>query len=56
VVHDYPGSVYSAANAVTVNVYLDGALQWTDTRMISGEDSHTYFASINVAEGEVESL
>ena len=56
VVHDYPGSVFTAANAVTVNIYLDGALEWTDTRMISGEDSNTYFASINVADGEVDSL
>jgi hypothetical protein len=56
VVHDYPGSVFTAANAVTVNIYLDGSLEWTDTRMISGEDSNTYFANINVAEGIVESL
>lgn len=56
VVHDYPGSVYTAGNAVTVNVYLDGTLKWTDTRVISGEDSNTHFASINVTDGTVDSL
>lgn len=55
-VHDYPGSTYSAANRVTVNIYLDGHLQWTDTRSISGENSYTQFASINYATRTISSL
>ncbi len=46
-VHDYPGSVYQAANEVTVNVYMLGVLEWSDTRTISGEDSTTHYATID---------
>jgi uncharacterized protein YfaP (DUF2135 family) len=56
VVHDYPGSVYSAGNPVTVNIYLDGALAWTDTRSISVEDSYNNFALINTTTGSVIGL
>jgi hypothetical protein len=45
-VHDYPGSSYEGSNPVTMNVYLNGTLEWTDTRPISGEDTVTYFAEI----------
>lgn len=55
-VHDYPGSNNANANAVTVNVYLSGALVWTSTRNISGEDSDTYFAQINWQQGTVTPL
>ena len=51
VVHDYPGSVFTAGNPVTINIYLDGALRWTDTRVISGEDTYNTFATIDVASG-----
>jgi hypothetical protein len=47
VVHDYPGSAYEAENEVTVNVYLNGSLAWSNTKLISGEDSYTNFAKIN---------
>jgi hypothetical protein len=56
VVHDYPGSVFTAGNAVTINIYLDGSLQWTDTRVISGEDTYTNFARINVTDGTIDTL
>jgi hypothetical protein len=56
IVHDYPGSVYDPANEVTVNVYLNGTIVWTDTRTITGEDSYTYFAKINWANQTVNSL
>ena len=46
-VHDYPGSIYSAGNDVTVNVYMIGELKWTDTRTISGEDGMHHFATVD---------
>ena len=56
IVHDYPGSVFTAGNPVTVNIYLDGSLQWTDTRVISGEDTYTTFATVDVATSTVTSM
>lgn len=58
VVHDYTGStpdVYGANN-VTVNVYLDGSLSWTDTRPIEGDGTYTYFARIDWTSGTITSL
>ena len=51
IIHDYPGSSYDPANEVTVNVYLEGVLDWTDTRSISGEDSATTFAKVTWSSG-----
>ena len=49
-VHDYEhgfGTVedYLGPNQVTVNVYIDGALAFTDTKAISGENQRVGFAS-----------
>ena len=49
-------SVYTADNAVTMSNYLDGDLEWTDTRLIVGEDSYTEFALINTTLGSVAAL
>jgi hypothetical protein len=54
VVHDWTESVQDAPNRVTVNVYLDGDRVWSDTRTITGEDSVTEFAVIDVTNGTVE--
>ena len=53
VVHDYPGSVYDLENNVTINIYLDGSLAWTDTRSISGEDTCTVFAQVDWGAGAI---
>jgi len=45
-VHDYPGSDYSGGNPVTVSVYLNGVMEWSTVKTISGEDTVTYFAEI----------
>ncbi len=45
-VHDYPGSSYTPANDVTVNIYLNGVLAQTYTFQLSGEDSDYYVAKI----------
>jgi hypothetical protein len=56
VVHDYPGSSFTPGNMVTINIYLDGSLEWTDSRLITGEDSYTHFAEIDAAAGTVSGL
>ena len=58
IVHDYQGStpdVYGD-NQVTVNIYLNGSLAWTETRVISGDNTVNEFAEINWSTGTVSSL
>lgn len=57
-VHDYTGSTpdYQGANDVTVNVYVGGALEWTDTRSISGDGSKENFCEIEFPGGTVTPL
>ena len=52
-VHDYPGSVFQGANAVTVNIYLNGALTNTYNFSMSGEDSDYYVAKIHWPTGQI---
>ena len=56
VVHDYPGSSFPGANSVTVTIFLGGSQVWTDTRVISGEDTYTEFAEINYPSATVTPL
>ena len=45
-VHDYPGSAFTPANDVTVNIYLNGVLAQTFTFQHVGEDQDYYVAKI----------
>lgn len=52
-VHDYPGSVRSSGTDVTVNVYLGGILEFTDTRTFTNEGDEKEYATIDWAAGTV---
>ena len=58
-VHDYTGSAPTdtyGPNNVTVNVYLNGTMAWTDTRVISDDGTVTPFCEINWATQSVTPL
>jgi len=54
-VNDYTGSTpdYTGGNATTVNIYIGGALAYTDTKTITGEGSDTMFATIDWPSGTI---
>jgi hypothetical protein len=56
VVHDYPSSVVTGGNDVTVVIFLGGVQVWSDTRTISGEGTYTPFAEINYPAATVTPL
>lgn len=56
VVHDFGTDPGIASTTVTVNIYLDGALTWTDTRAITGDLTENYFAEIDWATRTVTGL
>ena len=57
-VDDYSGSTgdFSGGNDVTVNVYINGSLLWTDTRTMSGEGPDMYYCTVDWPSGNVTSL
>lgn len=55
-VHDYPASRYRSDNAVTVNIFVGGALVFTETREISGEDTWESYAYVSFPDGTVTGL
>ena len=55
-VHDYPGSMFSMNNEVTVRVYINGNPVAELTREISGEDSEWYVCTIDWPSGTVTPL
>ncbi len=57
-VHDYTGSTpdYQGENLVTVKVYLDSLLAWSDKRGIEGENSYNHYCTVSMAAGTVTGM
>jgi len=57
-VHDYQWSTpdVQGVNPVTVNVYLNGSLVWTNTKDIVGEDTYTPFCKVDWEAGTVTTM
>lgn len=53
VVQDNDGMVYEEVNDVTVHVYVQGALAWSETREMSGEDVYEPFVDVSFPDGVV---
>jgi len=52
-VHDYPGSSYWGENNVTMNVYLAGNLEWSETRDVDSEGCYERFVDVAVPSGAI---
>ncbi|MBW2702115.1 MAG: choice-of-anchor D domain-containing protein, partial [Deltaproteobacteria bacterium] len=55
-VHDYPMSSYNSANEIYVNVYIEGVLEQSFTKTITGEDSNTNICTIDWPSGTITAL
>ena len=57
-VDDYSGSTndYTGGNDVTVNVYINGSLMWSDTRTMSGEGPDMYYCTVDWPSGNVSPM
>lgn len=53
VAHDYPGTVNNTPNDVTVDIYLNGTLEWSETRTVTTEGTYYYFAQVEFPSGTV---
>jgi hypothetical protein len=55
-VQDFAGSVYEGENDVTMNVYVDGARVWTDTRDVDEEGASVPFVEVDWRDGTLTAL
>lgn len=55
-VHDHPFTSYAGANDVTINIYVDGLLEWTGTKSFSGEDDVQNYAEIDWPTAQIRGL